>query len=90
MMPAPPRASRARTSAGASRPAAATRSRERARDDLKNGEYLAAARIEAEEASARLDVLRDAVGAKVEELNDNWPMPAAVDVSDGALNLREA
>ena len=40
-----------------------------ARDDLtKGGERFAAARIEAEEAAARLEVLRDAVGAKVEEL----------------------
>lgn len=38
-------------------------------DDLKNQEeQLATARIEAEEASARLTVLRETVGAKVEEL----------------------
>ena len=64
-----------------------------ARDDLKKRqEYLAAARIEAEEASARLDVLRDAVGAKVEELQRQLAdARAAVDVSDGALDLaREA
>lgn len=48
--------------------------RQRAREDEARGdvrqreEDLAAARIEAEDASARLDVLRETVGAKVEEL----------------------
>ncbi|WP_244540562.1 TIGR02680 family protein [Hyphomicrobium sp. CS1BSMeth3] len=41
-----------------------------ARNDLrKSEEHCASARIESEEASARFDVLRTAVGAKVEELN---------------------
>jgi chromosome segregation ATPase len=58
-----------------------------ARDDLKKRqEHLAAARIEAEEASARLEVLRDTVGAKVEELQRQLAdADAAVQASEGAL-----
>jgi len=58
-----------------------------ARDDLQNRqEHLAAARIEAEEASARLEVLRQSVGAKVDELQRQLAdAAAAVKASDGDL-----
>jgi uncharacterized protein (TIGR02680 family) len=64
-----------------------------ARDDLqKHEEQLAAAGIEAEEASVRLKVLRESVGAKVEELQRQLAAArAAVEASDSALKLaREA
>jgi uncharacterized protein (TIGR02680 family) len=66
------------------------RSRENeARDDLnKHEEQLATARIEAEEAAVRLEVLRDSVGTKVEELKRQLAdARAAVEASDAALKL---
>jgi uncharacterized protein (TIGR02680 family) len=60
-----------------------------ARGDLaKQQDQLATSRIEAEEAAARLAVLRETVGAKVEELQRQLAdARAAVETSDGALNL---
>ena len=60
-----------------------------ARDDLKTQQdRVATARVEAEEASARLEVLSKAVGAKVEELQRQLAdARAAVEASEGALNL---
>jgi len=57
------------------------------RDDLKKHEgQLAVARIEAEEASARLQVLRETVGAKVEELQRKLAdVRAAVEASESVL-----
>ncbi|ALK09629.1 TIGR02680 family protein [Blastochloris viridis] len=64
-----------------------------ARKDLATKqEQLATARIEAEEAATRLDVLRDTVGAMVEELQRQLAEAvAAVEAGDDALKLaREA
>jgi uncharacterized protein (TIGR02680 family) len=64
------------------------RSRENeGRDDLnKHEEQLATARLEAEEAAVRLEVLRTSVGTKVEELKRQLAdARAAVEASDGAL-----
>jgi uncharacterized protein (TIGR02680 family) len=60
-----------------------------ARDDHeKYGEQLAMAGIETEEASARLEVLRRSVGAKVEELQRQLAdARAAVEASDKASKL---
>jgi uncharacterized protein (TIGR02680 family) len=57
------------------------------RDDLKSrATQLATARTEAEEASARLEVLRQAVGVKVEELQRQLAdARTAVDASERAL-----
>jgi uncharacterized protein (TIGR02680 family) len=59
-----------------------------AREDLKrHQEQLAAVRIEAEEASARHQVLRETVGAKVEELQGRLATArAAVKAGENALN----
>jgi uncharacterized protein (TIGR02680 family) len=64
-----------------------------ARDDLKKHEQqIAAARIETEETLARLKVLRETVGAKVEELQGKLAgARAAVEASETASKLaREA
>jgi uncharacterized protein (TIGR02680 family) len=60
-----------------------------ARDELvRQAEQLAMARIEAEEAAVRHQVLRDAVGTKVEELHRQLAEAgAAVLASDEALKL---
>jgi uncharacterized protein (TIGR02680 family) len=60
-----------------------------ARNDARQREEeLAAARIEAEDASARLDVLRETVGAKVEELQlQLTDARLAVESGDTALKL---
>lgn len=67
------------------------RSREtEAHSDLRQREEeLAAARIEAEDASARLDVLRETVGAKVEELQQQLT-DARRAVESGELQLKLA
>ncbi|MDX8524161.1 TIGR02680 family protein [Mesorhizobium sp. MSK_1335] len=72
--------------------------RQRAREDEARGdlrqreEELATARIEAEDASARFDVLRETVGAKVEELQRHLAdARIAVESGETALKLaREA
>jgi uncharacterized protein (TIGR02680 family) len=64
-----------------------------ARNDVwQREEELATARIEAEDASARLDVLRETVGAKVEELQRQLTdARRAVETGETALKLaREA
>ncbi len=60
-----------------------------ARSDLRHREEdLAATRVEAEEASARLDVLRQTVGAKVEELQRQLAKARiAVEAGEAALKL---
>ncbi|HEX4077987.1 MAG TPA: TIGR02680 family protein [Rhizomicrobium sp.] len=60
-----------------------------ARSDVRQREEeLAAARIEAEDAGARLDVLRETVGAKVEELQRQLTLArTAVDAGETALKL---
>lgn len=60
-----------------------------ARNDLKKAEgQFAAVRIESEEASARFEALRDAVGAKVEELQRRLAdARLAVESGEGAFKL---
>ncbi|MEN3379338.1 MAG: hypothetical protein V7604_4693 [Hyphomicrobiales bacterium] len=60
-----------------------------ARDDLKaQEEQFATARIEAEETSTRLNVLRETVGAKVEELQRQLAVArAAVEAGDHVVKL---
>jgi uncharacterized protein (TIGR02680 family) len=60
-----------------------------ARDDLKTREgQFSTARIEAEEASTRLNVLRETVGAKVEELQRQLAdARAAVEAGDHVVKL---
>ncbi|KFC69067.1 ATPase involved in DNA repair [Bosea sp. LC85] len=60
-----------------------------ARSDLQQHEQeSAAARVEAEEALARLEVLRDMVGAKVEELQRQLTQArVTVEAGEGALKL---
>lgn len=59
------------------------------RDDMKkHEEQLGTARIEAEEAASRLKVLRETVGAKVEELQRKLAdARAAVEASEGVLKV---
>ncbi len=64
------------------------REEEASDDKKKQDEQFAAARIEAEEASARLGALRETVGPKVKELQQRMAeAQAAVDASEESMGL---